>query len=106
MIKPISNLLSSVMVTVVISFTFPVMLVVSLLIISLGISYLPGLESIGEVGLNQLLTFLEIFGAGSVWRGVLIIGLTLALVAGWFDIYTLYRCYQFKQFSSESSKNS
>jgi len=50
------------------------------------------------------LAFLSIFGAGSVWRGVIVIGLTLALVAGWFDIYTLYRFYQFKQLDSEPSK--
>ena len=104
--KPISNLLSSVFVTLVISFTLPVMLLAGLLILTLGISYFPGLEMIGEVGLNQLLAFLSIFGAGSVWRGVIVIGLTLALVAGWFDLYTLYRFYQFKQFNSEPSKNS
>lgn len=104
--KPISNLLSSVFVTLVISFTLPVMLLAGLLIVTLGISYFPGLERIGEVGLNQLLAFLSIFGAGSVWRGVIVIGLTLALVAGWFDMYTLYRFYQFKQFNSEPSKNS
>jgi hypothetical protein len=104
--KPISNLLSSFLVTVVISFAFPVMLVLGLLTIALGISYFPGLESIGEVGVRQLLTFLSIFGAGSVLRGVVVIGLTLALVAGWFDIYALYRSYQFRQFNSEPSKNS
>jgi len=103
--KPISNLLSSFMVTVVISFALPVMLVCTLLAIALGISYFPGLESLGEASFNQLLAFLSIFGNGAVWRGVVVIGLTLALVAGWFDIYTLYRFYQFRQFNSEPSKN-
>lgn len=102
--KRFSNLLSSFVVTVVISFALPVMLVLGLLTTALGISYFPGLESVGEVTLNQLLAFLSIFGAGSVGRGVIVIGLTLALVAGWFDIYTLYRFYQFKQLDSEPSK--
>lgn len=106
MMKSISNLLSSFIVTVVISFAFPVILVAGLLTIALGISYFPGLENIGEVTLKQILTFLSIFGTGSVWRGILTIGLTLALVAGWFDLYTVYRCYQFKQPISEPSKNS
>lgn len=104
--KRISNLLSSFVVTVIISFALPVMLVLGLLMIALGLSYLPGLESFGAITLNQLLGFLSIFGAGSVFRGVIVIGLTLALVAGWFDIYTLYRFYQFKQWDSEPSQNS
>ena len=106
MIKRLSKLFSSFVVTVIISFAFPVMLVFGLLAIALGISYFPGLETIGEVSFHQILSFLSIFGAGSVLRGVIVIGLTLALVAGWFDIYTLCRFYQFKQLDSEPSKNS
>jgi len=45
--KRLSNLLSSFVVTVVISFAFPVMLVLGLLMIALGISYFPGLENVG-----------------------------------------------------------
>jgi hypothetical protein len=82
------------------------MFVLGLLTIALGVSYFPGLESIGEVGLNQLLSFLRIFGAGSIWHGLIILGLTLALVAGWFDIYSLYRMYQFKDIASKFSQNS
>lgn len=104
--KPICNLLRSFVVTIVISFAFPVMLVLGLLTIALGMTYVPGVESIGEVTLQQLTAFLNIFGAGSVFRGVIVIGLTLALVAGWFDIYTVYRLYQFKQLDSEPFKNS
>ncbi|MFP4133657.1 MAG: hypothetical protein ACLFQP_05935 [Halothece sp.] len=104
--KPICDLLRSFVVTFVISFTFPVMLVLGLLTIALGVSYFPGLESIGEVGVNQLLSFLRIFGAGSIWRGLMVIGLTLALVAGWFDIYSLYRMHQFKDMESKISQNS
>lgn len=103
MMKPISNLLSSFAVTMVISFTFPVILVLSLLGLTLGISYFPGLDNFGEVSFNQLIIFLSIFGAGSVFRGVIVIGLTLALVAGWFDLYTLYRYYQFKPFNSHNA---
>lgn len=94
------------MVTLVISFTFPVIFVLGLLTIALGVSYFPGLESIGEVGLNQLLSFLRIFGAGVAWRGLMVLGLTLALVAGWFDIYSLYRMYQFQDSESKFSQNS
>ncbi len=104
--KSLFKSLSSFIVTTIISFAIPVMLVCGLLLISLGISYFPGLESIGEVSFQQLHNFLSVFGAGSVWRGVMIIGLTLALVGGWFDIYALYRSYQLKQFNSELSKNS
>jgi len=96
MMKPLSSLFSSFAVTLVISFVFPVILVLSLLALTLGMSYFPGLDCFGEVSFHQLVTFLSIFGAGSVSRGVIVIGLTLALVAGWFDLYTLYRHYQFQ----------
>jgi len=104
--KQLSNFIRSFLVTVVISFTFPIIVVASLLGFSFAISYFPGLESIGEIGLNQILTFLSIFGAGSVLRGIVVIGLTIALVGGWFDLYTLYRGRQLKPFNSQSSKHS
>ncbi len=100
--KQLSNVIRSFLLTVIVSFTFPVILVSSLLVMCLAISYFPGLETIGKVGLSQILTFLGIFGAGSVFRGIIVIGLTIALVGGWFDLYALYRGRQFKQFDSKN----
>lgn len=104
--KHLSHFVRSFLVTVIISFIFPIMIVASLLGFSFAISYLPGLESIGKMGLNQILTFLSIFGAGSVLRGIIVIGLTIALVGGWFELYNLYRDRQLKPFNSQASKNS
>jgi hypothetical protein len=42
---------------------------------------------LGEMGINQLLQFLTVFGAGSPLPGLLIIGATCSLVGGVFDLF-------------------
>jgi type III secretory pathway component EscU len=62
-----------------------------ILIVLVGVKYIPALESIGTVGLNQLSHFLMVFGAGNIWRGLLTISLVSSLVSILFDTYTFYR---------------
>jgi hypothetical protein len=85
------NFLRSLVLTTLLSFVAPIVLVSALLVFALGVGSLPGLESVGQVGTTQLLTFLAVFGSGSPLEGAVVIGLTCSLVGALFDTYAFYR---------------
>lgn len=85
------NLLRSLLLTSIFSFLAPVLLICILLASSAIVGCLPGLEAIGNGSLEQISHFLKIFGSGSVWRGIMVIGLVGSLVGSLFDTYTFYR---------------
>lgn len=86
-----SHFLRSVLVTSLLSFAVP-SLVLGLGVASMvAIGYLPGLGSLSESAVKQLLQFLSTFGSGSPVQGVVVIGLTCSLVGALFDAYAFYR---------------
>jgi hypothetical protein len=85
------NLLRSLLVTSIFSFLTPVLFLGLLLVGALIVSYLPHLNAFGSGSLEQLIHFLKIFGSGSAWRGLTVIGLVGSLVGILFDTYIFYR---------------
>ena len=85
------NLLRSLVLTALLSFVAPIVLVTVSVVALSGIGYIPGLETIGQTGTTQLLTFLAVFGNGCPVQGILVIGLTCSLVGSLFDTYAFYR---------------
>ncbi len=85
------SLFRSLLLTSVFSFLAPVLLLIELLLGALGLSYIPALEAFGNGSLDQITHFLQTFGSGSGWRGVIVIGLVGSLVGVLFDTYSFYQ---------------
>ncbi len=85
------SLFLSLLLTSIFSFLAPVLLLVLLLLTALGVSYLPASAAFGNASLDQIAHFLQIFGSGSGWRGVIVIGLVGSLVGVLFDTYSFYQ---------------
>ncbi len=89
----IPNLVRSLLLAVVMSFTVPIVLMGSILLVFCSVSYLPILETIGNTGFAMIIDFLAVFGTGYPLQGVLVIGLVSSFVGGLFDLFNFY-CYQ------------
>jgi len=85
------NLLRSLLITSILSFLAPLLLIGTLLSGLLVVKHIPHLEVMSQIGLDQLLNFLTVFGTGSAVRGLLIISGVSTLVSILFDTYTFYR---------------
>ncbi len=85
-----SKLLCSLILTTVMSFTTPVLLMIGLMASLWLISYLPWIAFIGQIGNSSLVEFLTIFGNGSPLPGLLVIGATCSFVGGVFDLFNFY----------------
>jgi len=85
------NFLRSLVLTILLSFVAPIVLITVFLASLSAIGYVPGLESIGQTGTTQLLQFLAVFGSGCPLQGVIVIGFTCSLVGALFDTYSFYR---------------
>lgn len=85
------NFLRSLVLTTLLSFVAPMVLVSALLVFALGVGYFPGLAAVSQIGTTQLLSFLAVFGTGSPLEGAVVIGLTCSLVGALFDTYAFYR---------------
>jgi hypothetical protein len=81
------GLLRSLLLTTIVSFAVPVIVVSGTLIALLGLSYLPILEKVGRIGMEQLQIFLAVFGSGCALQGIVTIGLTCAIVGALFDLF-------------------
>ncbi|MEW6490985.1 MAG: hypothetical protein AB1589_00325 [Cyanobacteriota bacterium] len=85
------NYLRSLVLTVLLCFVAPIV-VVTVLLAALGImAYIPGFEPFGQAGNLQILNFLAVFGSGCPLQGVTTIGCTCSLVGALFDTYAFYR---------------
>ncbi|NEQ37216.1 MAG: hypothetical protein F6K40_13455 [Okeania sp. SIO3I5] len=83
----LTNLLRSLLLTIIFSFITPMMLIgVSWMSFAL-ISHLPSLQRIGQSGSAQIWEFLATFGSGHPWQGCLVIAITCSLVGAMFDTY-------------------
>lgn len=83
--------LRSLLLTAIVSFTAPSVLLGLLFVCISLLSYLPGLEGVSQFSCDRLLQFLIVFGNGDPWQGVLAIGLTCGLVGSLFDTYAFYQ---------------
>ncbi len=80
-----------VLLTILLSFTIPVVLLtVGLAIVCLAAS-LPGLAALGRQSYGHLVTFLATFGSGCPFAGIITIGSTSALAGGLFGLAVLQR---------------
>ncbi len=86
----VSNLFRSLFLTTLLSFVTPLFLLGGVLGVLLTVSYIPGIANLGQIGENQILTFLSIFGDGYPIQGMLTIGATCSTVAGLFDVFNFY----------------
>ena len=85
------NFLRSLLLTIVLSFIAPLLLVGGTIVSVSLIGYLPGPEGIAEAIAEQILQFLATFGSGNPLRGLVVISLTCSLVGALFDTYAFYR---------------
>ncbi len=85
-----SNLFRSLFLSVLLSFISPVLIVGSILGALLAVSYVPGVALLGQIGQDQILCFLSVFGEGYPIQGLLTIGITCGMVGGLFDVFNFY----------------
>jgi hypothetical protein len=83
--------LRSLLLTSILSFAAPVILVGAILVALSLLGLIPLLESVGETGVKQVLQFLATFGSGHPFQGLVIIGFVCGLVGGLFDTFNFYR---------------
>ena len=86
-----SSYVRSVVVTSIISFLAPQVLLGSLTILLLTVALIPGLAELGQAGLQAVAAFLQTFGEGSVLEGLLVLGSVAGAVGALFDTYIFYR---------------
>ncbi|MGI0489269.1 hypothetical protein ACN4EK_27975 [Pantanalinema rosaneae CENA516] len=84
-------LLRSLLLASTLSFTVPLFLIGVLLFCLSMFSWVPVSESLAQLGLNQILKFLAVFGQGDAFQGAIIIGFTCSLVGTLFDTYAYYQ---------------
>ena len=85
------HFLRSVLLTSLLSFLAPTLLVGGMLASLSVISYIPGLELVGRPGAVAVWSFLATFGNGCAIDGIWTIGATCGLVGAMFDTYAFYR---------------
>jgi len=81
------NFFRSLLLTILLCFVVPTLLVTFLLASVSLIGYVPGLETIGQTAATLVLRFLAVFGNGRPVQGVIVIGFTCSLVGALFDTY-------------------
>lgn len=88
--RVISNFLVSLLLTTIISFTAPALVIGLIFSILLILGYIPGLALVGHCGTLHVLDFLAVFGSGNAFEGVMILGFAFAVVGFFFDIFNFY----------------
>jgi hypothetical protein len=86
-----SAFLRSLLLTSFLSFVTPTLLLGATIVSFAVVGYLPFLESVSRLCIDQILKFLETFGSGNALHGILIIAMTCSLVGTLFDACTFYR---------------
>ena len=85
------NFLRSVLLTSLLSFVAPLVLIGAGLTSLSLIRFVPALQGVGRSGEDLILQFLATFGSGCPLQGFFVIGLTFALVGALFDTYASYQ---------------
>jgi len=83
--------LRSLLLTSILSFAAPLILVGTILVSFSLLGLIPLVEPLGETGVKQVLQFLATFGSGDPFQGLVIIGFACGLVGGLFDTFNFYR---------------
>lgn len=87
------SLLRSLILTGIFSALIPVIFIGLILVTLVVLGYIPNLDVIGNVGVQEISHFLAVFGSGSAIQGMLTISGASSLVGVLFDSYTFY-CQQ------------
>lgn len=85
------DFLRSILLTMVLSFLTPILVISFGLVGSVLIACLPFLKTIGQFSCQQILQFLATFGSGHPFQGSMIIAITCSLVGALFDTYASYQ---------------
>jgi len=80
----------SLIVTSLISFITPLIIVGGIVVISALVAFVPGLNTFSQVVTTQVLQFLSAFGNGDAISGAVVISLVFTLVGALFDTYSFY----------------
>ncbi len=84
------KLLRSLSIAILFSFVAPMLLMSGSLASSLLLTRIPGIGSIGQIPANILLDFLDAFGSGCAFQGMLTICIACGFVGALFDLYVFY----------------
>ena len=85
------NFLRSVLLTSLLSFVAPLLLIGAGLTSFSLIGLVPALQGFGHSGEEMILQFLATFGSGCPLQGFLVIGIAFGLVGALFDTYAFYQ---------------
>ncbi|MEM6502152.1 MAG: hypothetical protein AAF685_09975 [Cyanobacteria bacterium P01_C01_bin.89] len=75
----------SLMLTAIISFTLSTCLMATLILLLMGLFFLPGLSDFATGVTDTILHVLAVFGNGEWWRGILAIAIPITCVGVLFD---------------------
>jgi putative effector of murein hydrolase LrgA (UPF0299 family) len=78
------------------SFAIPIGLIGATLITLSLLKQIVGMAAIAQLGSDQLLEFLAVFGSGDAVQGALTIGLACGIVGALFDTYAFLHCQRFR----------
>ena len=73
------------------SFTAPVLLIISILGFLNLAGYVPGFWEVSDRGIVHILDFLAVFGEGKPMQGMITLGITLSIVGILLDLSNIYR---------------
>lgn len=82
--------LVSLVLSTLLSFIAPLMLIGFIVVGLALIAYLPGMTSVSQMITTQILKFLSVFGTGDAISGAVVIALACSLVGALFDTYSYY----------------
>ena len=85
------NFLRSLLITSLLSFVAPLLLIGAGLTSCSLLCLVPALQAVGRSGEDQIVQFLATFGSGCPLQGFLVIGLAFGLVGALFDTYAAYQ---------------
>ncbi|MEL7036191.1 MAG: hypothetical protein AAFO04_11300 [Cyanobacteria bacterium J06592_8] len=86
-----SDFLRSILLSMVLSFLTPIIVISVGLVSSAVMACLPFLETVGQCSSRQILQFLATFGSGHPLQGSIIIAVTCSLVGALFNTYASYQ---------------
>ena len=85
------NFFVSLFLAAFMSFTAPVLLIVSILGFLNLTGYVPGFFEVSDRGIVHVLDFLAVFGEGKPVQGIITLGITLSIAGILLDLLNIYR---------------
>lgn len=87
------SLFRSLLLSTLVSFALPILLLSGVLVGLYTASYIPGFAFIGQTGTTYIREFLAVFGSGHPFKGIFTISCTFAFVGSLFDLFN-FSIYQ------------